>query len=220
MNAGKRLYYRGRSMQGTFNPGDLLTIEEIPFGELKPGDVIVFRQDDPFAKKDLVHRFVSRSRAGAITRGDNNPKTDEVPVREENFVGKVAWCDRAGKTMRVCNGRAGLLRAWALHGRVNVWRAARFFLRRPYRWGKKTGIAPWIWRPQIEAIRFETVDGPMIKHVHRGKTVAVFWIGRNHRWFRRPYDLIIDQNKVRPRLQSHGQIAERSSSGPGPHRAD
>ena len=89
------------------------------------------------------------------------------------------------------------MRGIVLHGRLHVIRAAKFFLRKPYRLLKKTGIVARLWRPEIEVIRFATPDGPLVKFVHNGRTVASCWTAANSWWFRRPYDFIIDP-KAKP----------------------
>jgi len=127
-----------------------------------------------------------------ITRGDNNPKNDEDLVTEKNLVGKVTHYERNGKIHKVWNGRLGMLRARVLHGRLHFIKALKFFLKRPYRILKKTGIVTKLWRPEIETIHFETQDGPLVKYVHKGRTVASCWTDTNRWWFRRPYDFIID----------------------------
>jgi signal peptidase I len=186
------VFYAGRSMAGTFKESDRLKIEKSRMSEIKIGYVAVFISAKEGEKEThCVHRVVSFADKGLITRGDNNPKNDEEPVTEENLIGKVTHYERNGKIHKVWNGRLGLLRARGLHGRLHVIRTTKFFLRKPYRLFKKTGILAKFWRPEIETIYFETQDGPLVKYVHKGKTVASCWVDSNRWWFRRPYDFII-----------------------------
>jgi len=126
-----------------------------------------------------------------ITRGDNNPKNDAERVTEENLIGKVTHYERNGKVRKVWNGRLGMMRARVLHGRLHIIRAAKHLLRKPYRMLKKTGIVAKLWRPEIEIIHFQTQDGPLVKYVNKGRTVASCWTESNRWWFKRPYDFVI-----------------------------
>ena len=127
----------------------------------------------------LVHRIVKLIKKDFITRGDNNPKNDEEPVTEENLIGKVTHYERNGKIHKVWNGRLGMMRARVLHGRLHIIRCAKFLLRKPYRLIKKSGIVAKLWQPEIETIYFETQDGPLVKYIHKGRTVASCWTKTN-----------------------------------------
>jgi signal peptidase I len=186
------LFYQGQSMAGTFKTADCLKIEKTSIAALNPGDTIVFRLKKETEGKDLVHRIVLKTNERIITRGDNNPRNDEEPVTEENLIGKVTHYERNGKIRKVWNGRLGMMRARVLHGRLYIIRTAKFFLRKPYRMIKRSGIVAKLWRPEIETIHFETQDGPLVKYVHVGRTVASCWLDSNRWWFRRPYDFVID----------------------------
>lgn len=178
-------------MLGTFKPGDRLRIENLPFALIKKGDTVVFvgakRDSDDF----VVHRVADESPASLVTRGDNSSSNDEEPVTEKNIVGKVTHYERNGKIHKVWNRRLGMLRAKVLHNRMHVIKAVKFFLSKPYRMIKKTGIVAKLWRPEIKTIQFETQDGPLIKYIHKGRTVANCWVESNRWWFRRPYDFVI-----------------------------
>jgi signal peptidase I len=185
-------FYSGRSMDGTFRECDRLEIKKNKINEINPGDVAVFISPIEAEKEThCVHRVVSFADKGLFTRGDNNLKNDEALVTEENFIGKVTHYERDGKIHKVWNGRLGMLRARVLHGRLHVIRTVKIFLRTPYRLLKKTGIVAKLWRPEIETINFETQDGPFIKYIHKGRTVASCWLDSNRWWFRRPYDFVI-----------------------------
>jgi signal peptidase I len=199
-------FYSGRSMSGTFREGDRLKIEKSKINEIKIGDVTVFVNTKEGEKEShFVHRVISLAGKRMITRGDNNPKSDEEPGSEINLIGRVTHYERIGKIHKVWNGRLGLLRARVLHGRLHVIRAAKFILRKPYRMIKKTGIVAQFWRPGIETFYFETQDGPLIKYIHKGRTVASCWVDSNRWWFRRPYDFVIGP-KLNNRKQSQTSL--------------
>ncbi|HEX7502902.1 MAG TPA: hypothetical protein VF451_05745 [Acidobacteriota bacterium] len=62
---------------------------------------------------------------------------------------------------------------------------------------KKTGIVSRVWHPRIETIHFQTPEGPLVKYLHKDRTVASCWTDTNCWWFRRPYDFVIDP-KAKP----------------------
>lgn len=61
------------SMVPTFYRGDMILV----FGEknVKVGDVVVF--DSPDKKYPIIHRVYEIKDGGIVTKGDNNPSTDE-----------------------------------------------------------------------------------------------------------------------------------------------
>jgi len=62
------------SMIPTFYPGDMMIV----YGDknLKVGDVVVF--DVPERQYPIIHRIHEIRDSGIITKGDNNPSTDEA----------------------------------------------------------------------------------------------------------------------------------------------
>ena len=192
-----RLFYRGPSMLGTFRPGDWLRIEKIALAQVRKGDVIVFGRPDMGEEDFVVHRVVGMGPEGPVTRGDNNLKNDKTRMTEENLLGRVIHFERGEKIHKVWNGRLGMLRVRALHARFRSISVVRFFLSKPYQSLKRSGIVARIWRPEIEIIHFETQDGPLVKYIHKGRTVASCLTDSNRWWFRRPYDFVIG-----PKFQS------------------
>lgn len=187
------LFYSGHSMDGTFKKHDQIQVEKTRINKIRIGDITIFKNLLETGKEVYyVHRVVTFMEKNIITRGDNNPKNDKDPVTEKNLIGKATHYERKRKIHKVWNGRLGMLRARVLHGRLHFIKALKFFLKRPYRILKKTGIVTKLWRPEIETIHFETQDGPLVKYVHKGRTVASCWTDTNRWWFRRPYDFIID----------------------------
>jgi signal peptidase I len=186
------LFYRGSSMKGTFKPGDKLIIEKIPFNHIKKGDLIIFRNVKHDRVDFVVHRVVQKSSDGLATRGDNCRKRDIELVIEGNIIGKVVKYNRRGKIRKAWNGGLGRLNAGTLHFRQHIIRIIKFFLRKPYLMIKESGIATKLWHPEIEIVHFDTPNGLLVKYVHNGKTIAIYWADKGHWRFRRPYDLIIE----------------------------
>jgi hypothetical protein len=178
-------------MKGTFRPGDKLFIEEIPFVQIERGDVIVFCGKSEGKDEPIVHRVVAKCSTGLIMRGDNNSKNDASPVTEKDIRGRVDRIERKGKSRRVSNGRAGLLRAEVLRIKLHVLQAIKFFLRKPYRLIGRSVFVAKLWQPEIEVIRFETPDGPLLKYLHKGRSVATCWPKKNRWSFKRPYEFFL-----------------------------
>lgn len=113
---------RGRSMVPFLRRGDILALERAG-DQLRPGDIVVFRQRATGAGRFVVHRVVGRqpSPGGVVTQGDNVDLPDgEVPLND--IVGRVRARFSAGRwvPLSVVERRAGLYLA-------PLWRKARRF---------------------------------------------------------------------------------------------
>ena len=99
----------GSSMLPTLRQPDLLEIA--PYGSDQPGpsigDVICFFS--PEKKYRVIHRVISISGNGIITRGDNNPTADEGLLSREEIIGKVVFAWRGGMRRTIAGGLWGLL---------------------------------------------------------------------------------------------------------------
>lgn len=178
-------------MKGTFKPGDRLAIEKVAFDQIKKGDVIIFRRMREEKNEFIVHRVVKTTTKELVTRGDNCRVSDEGCLAAEDIIGRVIRYDRRGRVRRAWNGGAGQLQASVLHGRLHAARSLKFFLRKPYVKLRESGIVARLWQPDIEAIHFETPDGPLVKYLHKGRTVTICW-KTTDRWLtKRPYDFIL-----------------------------
>jgi signal peptidase I len=186
--APDRFVYRGPSMAPTFRPGQILHV--CPQArDIAPGDVIVFHGQNGIGH--VVHRVISVSPEGFITRGDNNLLTDPDPILPNQVVGRVGKANFGGQARSVVGGQRGLRLARMLRLMLQIKRLLRRVFRWPYHRLKHSGIVAMVWRPEIETIYFETQDGPLVKYVHKGRTVASCWLDSNRWWFRRPYDFVI-----------------------------
>ena len=186
-----RIYW-GRSMEGTFHTGDRLILEPVSINELKKGDVIVFKRlDFGDTKKDLVHRVITISEKGVITKGDNNLYKDTMLVTSNNLVGRVTHIERGENQLKVQNGLSGLRRARFLHLRLPIKKIIWGICRVPYRSLKKSGLVSKIWRPDIKKIHIKTAEGDSIKYIHRKRTVAQIWPELGCSRCKKPYDLVI-----------------------------
>jgi len=93
---------RGHSMRPAFRAGDVLVVTPVEAGELRPGNVIVYRR--PGGAGEVVHRVVAiREGDGGralITQGDSWPAPDE-PVRPGWVIGRVTGRYRDRRVRRL-----------------------------------------------------------------------------------------------------------------------
>lgn len=68
----------GFSMLPTLEGGDLVVIQGVPMGDIHVGDIIVYNKLCSTGGESVVHRVVGVTSAGLITKGDNNPRTDQA----------------------------------------------------------------------------------------------------------------------------------------------
>jgi signal peptidase I len=189
-------FYHGSSMLSAFRPGDYLAIEPAPLTAIRPGDVVVYRgREEAGESKEIVHRVVAVTPGGLVTRGDNNPGVDAEPVTQDSLLGRVTHRERKGRVRSVRGGWRGLLRvralrAWRAAQRLG-WQSLRIVGRRPYGWLRESGLVRRWWRPAIIQVCVETEDSPVIKYLHRRRTVAWWWPARGSFLCRKPYDLVI-----------------------------
>lgn len=190
-------YYRGDSMSGSFKPGDCLFYAEIDLKELAPGQVVIFRLHDPDDKdKEVVHRVISLTPNGLITRGDHNHHIDPDLLTADNLVGLVTHFERNGITRQVGGGFCGLQHARCCHTRLKLWRCIKNLGRRPYTWLRNSALIKHLWRPSIIKVRVKSEDGPLVKYVFRGRTVAQWWPELKRWECDHPFDLVISRPEM------------------------
>lgn len=101
------LICNGPSMKPTLMPGDKIETEDVGFGKLRPGDIIVYNSPENI-RLNIIHRITGRDADGLITRGDNNSHADPYRVRPEHRPLKVTSFVR-GQVRRRIAGH-GMLR--------------------------------------------------------------------------------------------------------------
>ncbi len=185
-------FYQGNSMRGTFRSGDCLLVMHVLLAELRPGDVVVYRgQNEQGQADELVHRVVAVAAGAAIAKGDNNPRADTTPITSDNLLGRVTHVQRNGKTRQVWGGQLGLMRARIF--RIGKW-ARRWIVRLgrgPYCWLRGSGLILRLWQPSVLRVRLVTKDGPLVKYVHDGQTVARWRPTEGRFDCQKPYDLVL-----------------------------
>ena len=184
--------YNGPSMVPTFHPGNLLYIRPDSW-DISPGDVIVF--DNPSENIPTVHRVVSISNRGLITRGDNNRLCDPSPVLPDHLVGRVEMLEDRGRLLPVLSGRRGLWFARFGWGARWTGRQLGRFFRRPYNFIRNCGLIRQIlqrwFSPYLKVIRLNTPDGPLVKTTFQNSTVALWKPQQGQFECHKPYDLFV-----------------------------
>ena len=165
-------------------------------------------------RRELVHRLVEHGAKGWIARGDNALQPDEEPVHERNLAGRVRYALRRGRRITVSGGLRGRSRAAALIAARRLRRLVGRIVSGPWRVLRRSSLPAAVWRPRLVYIRFMTPDGALVKFVHRGRTVARWWVDRGELETRWPWDVV-----VWPRVLCDHR-AERPEPATGTHHDD
>ena len=205
--------YRGKSMSGTFEAGDLLEVEPVAMGELRLGDIVVFSLSHPRrGTYDLVHRIRAIQADGLVMRGDDNPADDVGLVKEHQLIGRVSSLARGNEARTVRGGYPGRLWALALRARRSAvsttLRVAHGPLGMPYRYLRRTGRIRKIWKPRFERIRLELAGEVFITYRYRGREVARLHPRTGYLRCRKPFDLVLRHERVvaAPALEGAGEV--------------
>jgi hypothetical protein len=176
-------------MCGTFRKGDVLLVAPAALNAVRPGDVVAFRRPRQSAGPALIaHRVRGHTDAGLITCADASAIADPEPVLPRELVGCVRFVRRGGLTRPVWGGRAGQLWVGLLRLRRSLARVGR----RPYQLLHASGLARRLWRPHVRRVHLTTEAGPLVKYVHRRRTVAEWHPEEGRFWCRKPFDLVIE----------------------------
>lgn len=206
--------YTGPSMNPTLAEPDVLSVR--PYGDcpVRPGDVVCFRL--PGEERLVVHRVVRVTPAGIRTRGDNNPRTDNVHLQPAGIFGRVVAAQRGHRRRRIAGGRCGQLAA----ARAGIRRLVRLgsarLLHGTYRFLADTGLfRRWLppgLRPRL--LRFQNRRQAYYKLTMGGRLIGRYHsIGRE--WhIRRPFRLWVDASAL-PRSRKR-----KTPSGPPPETVE
>lgn len=98
---------KGDSMVPHYGDGSVLVVDALPFENLRPGMIAVFKD----AAGDWVGHFIqARGAEGWITRGINNSRADAAELTESNYHGVIfgvlnsAGADAAGLALAQGHG--------------------------------------------------------------------------------------------------------------------
>jgi len=87
----------GHSMLPTLEGGDLVVIQNVPVNQIHVGDIVVYNSLCSTGGESVVHRVINITSEGLITKGDNNPYTDQSsgiasgPIIQQCLEGKVVF---------------------------------------------------------------------------------------------------------------------------------
>jgi len=187
--------YMGLSMYPTFIPGDLLHLCEIPFEEIKRGDVIVFRPAGE--EKNIVHRVISLKEKGLITRGDNNSQNDKWIISGEDVKGKVIFSERDGKKKRVIHGRGGLASADRVRFLRRTGKKIASLLSPFYHWLSRRGLIRALFSSRkIRVIAFNKPQGRELQLFMGNYLIGRLPPGKKEWQIKRPFRLFVDTEKL------------------------
>jgi len=106
-----RFQARGRSMWPTIRDGELLHVKPIGKGQLKLGEIVLFRHGGEFK----AHRIIGRNRDSVLTRGDACIDADGWIAIPE-ILGRVVAAESDGRDTTI----------------FDFWERLRFFCREAY----------------------------------------------------------------------------------------
>lgn len=180
-------FYRGRSMRTTFQQGDCIIFEEVPYDCLSKGDVIVYSSDSVHGI-DVVHRIVEKHDDFLKVKGDDNPEGTIEQVSCQRVLGRVIAVEREGQRRKsVTGGKRGSLWAGFVSREGIPRRVARWF----YSLLRHSGVVRLIWRPEIDTISLGTDTESIVRLISGGKTVGKWCAERKILVLKKPYDLVV-----------------------------
>ena len=80
------------SMKPTLDENSYVLVRDLPFSDLKVGDIVVYRARGRLDGYTLIaHRIVRMSSGGSVItcRGDNNSEDDSQLIVESDYVGRI-----------------------------------------------------------------------------------------------------------------------------------
>lgn len=94
------------SMKPTLDESSVVTVEKVPFSELRRGDIIIYRS---VAGVPVIHRLYEQHGDRWLVLGDNNASIDREAVTDGNLLGRVCaiFYTAAGSSV---DGQAALAR--------------------------------------------------------------------------------------------------------------
>jgi hypothetical protein len=192
-----KLFCTGTSMSPTLRAGDFLHVSAMRAEQIRLGDVAVFIV--AARSQVVVHRIVSRTDAGFMTRGDNNAFPDSHLLPPGDVIGRVFMAENRGKARRIRGGLQGRVEGFVRRLGCLTERKICDVLRPLYRFLAESGAFRGLGRP---ALRTRVVMFGRAKH---GTELRLLWkdrvIGRfasgDGRWvIKRPFRLLIDEKRL------------------------
>jgi signal peptidase I len=184
--------YSGPSMNPTLKEGDLLEVEGYGIEPVRIGDVILFKKES--SSCIVVHRVISRSAKGLMTRGDHNLENDPSLLDSRDVIGRVIAYWRGQRRRTLLRGRPGMILARFTRSRIRSTSAIFTFFSPHYRFVSAKGflrVISSVAEPRV--VRFGDKDLRLIlwsREIGRYKE-GVGWL------IRPPFKLIVDETSLR-----------------------
>jgi len=178
--------YRGISMGPTFHEGDLLRIVQVNFTSIESGDVIAFCSAQ-HSYTMIAHRVYVCKQDVLYTQGDALRVPDREPVTAGALLGRVEYVERQGKVYPVLGGWQGRLWVTGLY----LMRMFVNLFRRPYLGLRASGLVQRCAVPLVSQVALSTPEGPRIKYLFLGRSVATWQPAQGRFTCRKPFDLFI-----------------------------
>lgn len=105
-----RLPVTGTSMLPLLQPGDAVWLQSIDPAALRPGDLMLIRQQGVL----LTHRLIAVRPQHWQTKGDNNPLADP-PITAQQIVGRIVTVERGSTSLDLRR------RGWRIASRLLAW---------------------------------------------------------------------------------------------------
>ncbi len=179
---------------------------------LLPGDIIVFKSKRLNKNIIITHRIISIDKTGIITKGDNNPHIDNLPVNPSDILGLVVYTKRGNRLIHVRNGKTGLLLAKTIHLLLRLKTITLRVISYPYNLVSKTGILRRII-PRNTKQRVINLKRPggIESHLLMGKyLVAKRGPGSSNWTILPPFKLFIDE-KALPAVNTTNDLSANSN---------
>jgi len=188
----------GSSMLPTLRQPELL--EVVPYGDEQPGpfigDVICFFA--PEKNYRVVHRVVSTSGDGVVTRGDNNPSNDPYTLTEQEIIGRVDFAWRNGERRKIPGRFQGAVTHRTLQARKKMLRLIAPGIRAARPVATVTRSLPRYF-PHLmhqRVVLYTTRHRRILRLFFRRKSVGEFDARRGIWTIQYPYALFVDSTKL------------------------
>ena len=192
-HASKKMVYTGSSMSPVLKTLDTIHVFLCKDKQIRRGDVIVFSPPD--SNDMVVHRVVSFSDQGLMTRGDNNNEIDPWFLSPDRIIGCVVQSQRKNRLLTIYGGTRGLLYASAVRFLCNIDSMISSFLHPVYHRLAKTGLFRQ-WLPDgmhMRVLSFNRSDGMEFQLLMAGHVIGRLLPGKNEWFIRRPFRLFVDE---------------------------
>lgn len=193
-----KIVYVGTSMYPLLRDLDTLYYTTNNIQSLKPGDVIVYKSKKANKETYITHRIISIENSSFITKGDNNPRIDDLLVDPSNILGLVIYSKRRNKLIRIRNGKSGILFSNVVRLLMRIKMLALRIIVFPYHWVSKLGILrKFVPRNMTQRVINVQRPGGIESHLILGNYLVAKRRPGTNRWIiLPPFKLFFDENTL------------------------